>query len=107
MVDITWDQPCTALEPYGVPAIRGTYGYYTIRGSWRQPYGYAWDIHRNTYAIYLQDSWTINGKLTLNAGLRTESEYIPTFNPERSRSVQEAHQVRLRRQAGPPLRRRL
>ena len=51
-------------------------------GSWRQPYGYAWNIYRNTYAIYLQDSWTIGGKLTINAGLRTESEYIPTFNPD-------------------------
>jgi hypothetical protein len=82
MVNISWNQPCTALEAYGVPSTRGTYGFYDIRGSWRQPYGYAWNIHRNTYAFYLQDSWTINGKLTLNAGLRTESEYIPTFNPD-------------------------
>jgi len=82
MVDITWDQLCTALEDYGVAPTRGPYGFYTIRGSWRQPYGSAWQIHRNTYAIYLQDSWTINGKLTLNAGLRTESEYIPTFNQD-------------------------
>jgi len=81
MVNISWDQTCTALEPYGTPATRGTYGFYDIRGSWRQPYGSAWDIHRNTYAIYLQDSWTLGGKLTLNAGVRTESEYIPTFNP--------------------------
>jgi hypothetical protein len=81
MVNLSWDQPCTALEAYGTPSTRGIYGYYDIRGSWRLPYGYAWKIHRNTYAMYLQDSWTIGGKLTLNAGLRTESEYIPTFNP--------------------------
>jgi hypothetical protein len=82
MVDINWDDTCTALEGYGVPPTRGDYGYYTIRGSWRWPYGSAWNIYRNSYAIYLQDSWTIGGKLTLNAGLRTESEYIPTFNPD-------------------------
>jgi hypothetical protein len=82
MVDLTWDQDCTALEDYGVPPTRGDYGFYAIRGSWRQPYGSAWNIYRNTYAIYLQDSWTIGGKLTINAGLRTESEYIPTFNPD-------------------------
>ena len=82
MVDINWDDTCSALEPYGTPPTRGPYGYYMIRGSWRQPYGSAWDIYRNTYAIYLQDSWTINGKLTLNAGIRTESEYIPTFNQD-------------------------
>jgi len=82
MVNLVWDQPCTALEGYGVPSTQGTYGFYNIRGSWRQPYGYAWNIARNTYAIYLQDSWTINGRLTVNAGLRTESEYIPTFNSD-------------------------
>jgi hypothetical protein len=81
-VDLTWDQNCTALEDYGVPPTRGTYGFYSIVGTWRQPYGSAWNIYRNTYAIYLQDSWTIGGKLTVNAGLRTESEYIPTFNPD-------------------------
>jgi hypothetical protein len=81
-VNIYWGQPCTALEPYGVPSTMGDYGHYQIRGSWRQPYGYVWKIHRNTYAMYLQDSWTIGGKLTLNAGIRTESEYIPTFNPD-------------------------
>ncbi len=82
MVDINWDDTCSALEGYGVPPTRGTYGYYMIRGSYNLPYGSAWKIHRNSYAIYLQDSWTINGKLTLNAGVRTESEYIPTFNPD-------------------------
>jgi hypothetical protein len=81
MVNISWDQTCTALEPYGVDPTRGTYGYYDIRGSWRQEYGSAWKIHRNSYAFYLQDSWTLNGKLTLNAGVRAENEYIPTFNP--------------------------
>jgi len=81
-VNLQWGQPCTALEDYGVPSTMGNYGHYQIRGSWRQPYGYAWKIHRNSYAIYLQDSWTIGGKLTVNAGLRTESEYIPTFNPD-------------------------
>jgi hypothetical protein len=81
MVDIGWDQPCTELEAYGVPPTRGTYGYYRIRSSWRQAYGWAWKIHRNNWALYLQDSWTIKGKWTVNAGLRTESEYIPTFNP--------------------------
>jgi hypothetical protein len=81
-VNLMWDAVCTALSPYGVPNFRGTYGYYTIRSSWTSPYGYVWNIHRNSYAIYLQDSWTIGGKLTINAGLRDESEYIPSFNRE-------------------------
>ncbi len=28
MVNINWDDTCTALEAYGTPATRGTYGYY-------------------------------------------------------------------------------
>jgi hypothetical protein len=32
MVDISWDQTCTALEPYGTPATRGPYGFWHPRG---------------------------------------------------------------------------
>jgi hypothetical protein len=82
MVNLYWDRSCSALTAYGVPTFRGDYGYYYIRGSWTSPYGYQWDIFRNSWALYLQDSWTIGGRLTINAGVRTESEYIPSFNPD-------------------------
>jgi hypothetical protein len=87
-VNIYWGRTCAALAPYHVgdpnydPSFTGTYGYYTIRSSFTSPYGYAWKIHRTSWALYLQDSWTVMGKLTINAGLRTESEYLPNFNPE-------------------------
>ena len=87
-VNLMWDQSCTALAPYHTgdpaydPSFRGTYGYYTIRSSFTSAYGYAWNIKRTSWALYLQDSWTVMGKLTINAGLRTESEYVPTLNPE-------------------------
>ncbi|MDI6849812.1 MAG: TonB-dependent receptor [Candidatus Saccharicenans sp.] len=61
---------------------RGTYGYYIIRhGYMSYPYGWAWNIHSNNWALYLQDSWTIGNRLTINFGLRTEYEYIPSFDP--------------------------
>ncbi|MEN6309924.1 MAG: hypothetical protein ABFD80_00130, partial [Acidobacteriota bacterium] len=82
MVNLYWGQSCSALEPYGVPEFTGDYGFYTVRGSWTSPYGYVWNAKRDSYALYLQDSWTINGRLTVNAGLRAESEYIPSFSPE-------------------------
>jgi hypothetical protein len=59
--------------------VEGKYGYYQIRGNASSPYGSLWDIHSDNWAIYLQDSWTIGDKLTIQAGLRTESEYIPSF----------------------------
>jgi hypothetical protein len=59
--------------------VEGKYGYYQVRGNASSPYGWFWNIHSDNWAIYLQDSWTIGDKLTIQAGLRTESEYIPSF----------------------------
>jgi hypothetical protein len=84
--DNSVQHPLVALNwgvSYTMPdgtVVNGTYGHYQIRGSWTSPYGYYWNIHRDRWAIYLQDSWTIRNKLTLNFGLRTESEYIPSFS---------------------------
>jgi hypothetical protein len=79
-VNLYWGQPYNT-GAWGYP-IMGKYGHYEIRSGWTSPYGYAWDIHRDTWALYLQDSWTIKGRLTINAGLRTESEYIPAFTSD-------------------------
>lgn len=57
----------------------GKYGYYMVRSSFTSPYGWVWNIHSNNWAFYVQDSWTINNKLTINFGVRTEDEYIPSF----------------------------
>ncbi len=58
------------------------YGYYIVRHGYASyPYGWLWNIHSNNWALYLQDSWTIGNRLTLNFGVRTESEYIPSFDP--------------------------
>jgi hypothetical protein len=63
----------------------GAYGYYYIRGSWTQPInGGAWKIHANNWSLYLQDSWTIKNRLTLNFGLRSESQYIPSMTTDTS-----------------------
>ena len=59
--------------------VRGTYGYYGIRNDFMSPYGSFFNVASNNWAIYIQDSWTIGQKLTLNLGLRTESEYVPSL----------------------------
>jgi len=57
------------------------YGYYIVRHGYESyPYGWLWNIHSNNWALYLQDSWTIKNRLTINFGIRTESEYIPSFS---------------------------
>ena len=55
--------------------VRGTYGYYTVL----QQYTIG-SVRANNSGIFLQDAWTVNRKLTMNYGVRTESENIPSFN---------------------------
>jgi hypothetical protein len=58
----------------------GKYGYYTVIGNdVTGPYGEFFNVHNDRWALYIQDSWTIADRFTLNLGLRTESEYIPPF----------------------------
>jgi len=76
-VILNWGIPYFGLAS-GEP-VMGQYGYYEVRGSWTSPYGYFWDAVSDRWALYLQDAWTIRGRLTVNAGLRAESEYIPSF----------------------------
>jgi len=70
----------------GVNMGRGTYGYYSVRGNDATgPYGSFYNPVSTRWALYLQDSWTpdfAGGKLTINAGVRTEYEYIPSYSQE-------------------------
>jgi len=64
--------------------IQGKYGFYTIVSDWKSINGERWDARSTQWAFYLHDSWTMGDKLTLNLGVRAESEYIPTFNQDRT-----------------------
>jgi hypothetical protein len=74
------------LVAYGVNYGRGKYGYYGVRGNdVTGPYGDFYNAYGNMYSGYIQDSWTIGNRFTINFGVRAESEYIPSYatgNPE-------------------------
>ncbi len=55
-----------------------TFGYLEAR--W--PFGVLAEIHSDRWAMFLQDSWTVGNKLTLNFGVRLEREDIPSFADE-------------------------
>jgi hypothetical protein len=61
---------------------RGTYGYYEVRSNavdHSKGIITQGDIHSWSTGLFVQDAWTINNKLTINAGLRTENEKVPTY----------------------------
>jgi hypothetical protein len=67
----------------GVPQLRhrqtgtGTYGYYAVHDMATRG-----NVNANMQNLFIQDTWTMGSRLTLNVGVRTENEKIPTFNPE-------------------------
>ena len=70
-VSFYWDQSHTNLDG---SIARGTYGYW----SWRQ-FGTLGKVNVNNIGLFFQDAWTVNNKLTLNLGVRTEREDIPSY----------------------------
>jgi hypothetical protein len=72
-VNIFWDSAFTFSGQTG----RGTYGYYEVND--RTITGKAGG---DIVSLYVQDQWTVGNRLTLNLGLRTENESIPTFRPD-------------------------
>src|SRR5262249_41881171 len=61
-------------SPCNLNPCRGTYGYYQITDS-----GVRGSAGGNITNLYLQDDWRIHPRLTLNLGLRTENETVPSF----------------------------
>ncbi|UCC40055.1 MAG: TonB-dependent receptor [Candidatus Aminicenantes bacterium] len=67
-------------ETYTGEEYMGTYGHY--RSYWPLGFPAFENNHSDRFALYLQDSWTIADKLTLNVGVRAETEFIPTFSDD-------------------------
>lgn len=72
-VNILWGRSFT----FGGQTGTGTYGYYEVNDR-RIANKAGADIH----SLYVQDQWTVGNRLTLNLGVRTEDEKVPTFRPD-------------------------
>ena len=61
----------------GVNRGAGQFGYYEVND--RIITG---EVGGDIASLYVQDQWTLGERLTLNLGVRTENEKIPSFRPE-------------------------
>ena len=60
----------------------GTYGYYQVTSNAvlpKQGFITQGNVNSNLTGLFIQDSWTLNNRLTVNLGLRTENENVPAF----------------------------
>ncbi len=76
-VDDSWVGPEGRINLYWGASFRGDtgrYGYYRVYDAGTRGSSGAHITH-----LYIQDSWKIHPRLTLNLGLRTERETIPSF----------------------------
>lgn len=72
-INLNWGSARNTLDGR---SVRGTYGYYTVTRVYNSG-----DIHTNGLGIFLQDAWTIRPNLTVNLGVRTDKEEIPSYTP--------------------------
>ncbi|MEO8078130.1 MAG: TonB-dependent receptor [Acidobacteriota bacterium] len=55
----------------------GAYGYYEVNDR-----GTRGSVNANMPSLYVQDTWTLGNRVTLNLGVRTERETIPSFRTD-------------------------
>ncbi|OLC78130.1 MAG: hypothetical protein AUH72_16415 [Acidobacteria bacterium 13_1_40CM_4_65_8] len=80
VVTLNWGNATT--DPGG-KTVSGPFGYYQVTSngaSPRQGFITQGNVNSNVYGFFIQDAWALNDRLTLNLGIRTESEKVPAYD---------------------------
>ncbi len=75
VVNLNWDK--------ALGGARGQFGYYEVVSNGVFPdLGFITQgkVGNTNIGLFIQDAWTINNKLTVNLGLRTENESVPSYS---------------------------
>jgi hypothetical protein len=83
LVRVYWNRALNHSSWANRPAGSGAFGYYQVRSNGVEPergFLTQGDINNTNVGLFIQDSWTINNRLTINLGLRTENEKVPSFS---------------------------
>jgi outer membrane receptor for ferrienterochelin and colicin len=73
-IDLFWNADYVANNGQ---RYRGKYGHYNVTRLYTQG-----DVTADSLGFFVQDAWTVNNRLTLNLGLRTEREDIPSYRED-------------------------
>ena len=76
VINLNWDS--------NLNGKRGALGYYEVvsagPSAYKQGFATTGNVQSNVNGVFLQDAWTLNSRLTINAGVRTENENVPTYS---------------------------
>lgn len=73
--NINWGD---AYSRGSIQGVKGAYGYYT----WQDGVRLNSKVNSRNMGFYVQDTWQLSSRLTINAGVRFENEYLPPFKAE-------------------------
>ena len=76
-VTLRWDTRARAGDPLAAPTA--TTRFAATAPTRRRASSPKANIHTTNIGLFVQDAWTIDNKLTVNVGVRTERERVPTY----------------------------
>jgi hypothetical protein len=63
---------------------QGAFGYYEVvsagPSAYQQGFATTGNVRSNVNGVFVQDAWSVTSRLTINAGVRTENENVPTYS---------------------------